>query len=154
MRAREGRLWGFLGLAILSLSIVGCGQAPLLPAPGLGFKPPEIRNVSVEPTVLGVLGGEVTVRAEVEDLDGDLKVVTAEFTATDGGKASIDLNPSGEGLIYQGTWRVPGNSREDGQPVVYTVTVRAEDERGLKAEADGGDITVQAAQIPPEEPAF
>jgi len=75
------------------------------------------------------------------------------LTSPDGTTLTVDMPPTGQSRIYRGIYRVPGNPREDGQDMVYHVTVKAIDAQGLEAEQAGDSITVKAAMRPPE-PAF
>jgi len=97
-------------------------------------------------------GGTVSIEAEVTDVNGDIEQVTVELTAPDGTKTSLRMSPSERPSVYRCLYRIPGNPREDGQDMVYRVTVKALDSQGLKAVGSGGSITVKAARLPPPPP--
>ena len=135
----------FLFSFVLMVLLLG-GCRPSQPTP------PEIARVEIEPTVLSMLGGVVTIRAEVSDPNEDLESVVSEITAPDGTKATVILKPTEKPSVYRGTYRVPGNPRKDGRDMVYRVTIKASDAKGLNAERPGGEITVRAILRPPKPP--
>jgi hypothetical protein len=128
----------------------GCGDyGPFVVTPLGGWEAPTIQRVLVEPTRFDLLGGAATLEAEVSDPDGDLEQVAAEVTSPEGVTETVVLTRSGEGAVFRGTYRVPGNTAEDEQARVYQVRIKASDRQGLEAVLEAGRITVEAAPRPP-----
>jgi hypothetical protein len=141
--------YGYLSGLLLLLG--GCGDyAPFVVAPQEEPEPPRILRVLVTPTEFDLLGGTVTIEAEVGDPNNDVAQVVAEVTPPEGAPETVTLSARQPGVVYRGTYQTAGNPSEEEADDVYGVKVVATDRRGLEAELAGENVTVSAAPRPPD----
>lgn len=145
-----------LGLALLGLG--GCSGGGLSgfvapSAPGADTAPPELQDQRVRPATFRILGGQVTIRARVNDPSG-VAGVNALVSKPDG---TTDLVPLAlqRSDIYQATYNVADNVQAGAPPATYIVRLRARDNANNETPLPGvlvGTVTVEAPLGPPPTP--
>lgn len=105
--------------------------------------PPVIQSCLLDPTELPHTGGQVTLTAVVTDNVG-VGTVTATITPEGGPPVDAPLT-QGSGDIWSTNFSLAGNAAA--APVVYTVTIKAEDGAGNSVSEPCGTVTVAAPDV-------
>ncbi len=142
---------GMFGLILAVLvAIMGCEP------PSKDRMPPQITDVQVNPRQLRFVGGEVTISSVVRDDLSGVERVWAVVQKPDNTTMEVSLSHAG-GDSYRGTLQVESNTRNNGQPLVYRVWLRARDRDGNETPqpgvpVEGLTVEVIAPLNPPPKP--